>query len=104
MTSGSPSNMLGAQVLDDREPGRVELVRRRRASAPGDAVRLLDERDADAFGERRVGRGDEIARRHAAAGAVAEHECRACVLGVLRMCAFARPCGVSIASGFIVGA
>ena len=47
-TSGRPASSPAAQVLDDRDPGRVEVVRRRRRAPAGDAVGLLDERHADA--------------------------------------------------------
>ena len=63
-----------AQVLDDRDPGRVELARRSRRAPAGDAIGLLDQRDADAGRARRLRGRHEVARRHAAAGAVAEHE------------------------------
>ena len=86
-----------AQVLDDRDPRRVELLRRSRRAPPGDAVGLLDERDADAARERDAGRGDEVGRMHAASGAVAEHERRSRPSGG-RRCARAGPCGVSISS------
>ena len=39
---------VAAQLLDDRDPGGVELVRRRRRAPPRDPVGLLDERDAHA--------------------------------------------------------
>ena len=40
---------VGAQVLDDRQPRRVELVRGRHAAAARHGVRLLDERDDEAL-------------------------------------------------------
>ena len=60
--------------LDHGYPGGVELVRRSRRASPGDAVGLLDERDADAFRARDVGRRDQVARRHPSAGAMTENE------------------------------
>ena len=75
VTSGRSPSDLAAQVLDDGDPGRVELVRGRRAASSGDAVRLLDERDARRPRSSAASdAGDEVAGRHAAAGAVAEHE------------------------------
>ena len=67
---------VGAQVVDDGEPCRVEVMGGRRASTSRDAVGLLDEGDTDAFGERGLGGRDEVAGGHATAGAVAEHEPR----------------------------
>ena len=55
-----PVQRAGAELLDDRDPRRVELRRRRRRAPPGDAVGLLDERDGDAGGERGRRGGDEI--------------------------------------------
>ena len=49
-------------------------MRRRGGAASGDTVRLLDERDADAYGVRGLGRRDEVARSDAASGTVPEHE------------------------------
>ena len=62
------------QVVDDRRPRGVELPRRGRRASPGDAIRLLDEHDAEAFLERRVLRSDQVPRRHASPGTVAEHQ------------------------------
>ena len=78
---GQPAERIGAQVLDDGRPRRVELARRGLRAAAGNAVGLLDERDAHLRLERRLRRRHEVARRHAAARAVAEHERPA---GVLR--------------------
>jgi hypothetical protein len=74
-----------AQPLHDREPRRVEVVCRGRAATAGNAIRLLDERNAHVLGERSFGNGDEIAGRHAAARAVTEHEPAARRLGMPRV-------------------
>jgi hypothetical protein len=66
--------LLGAQVREDREPRRVELMRRSGGAASGEAIRLLDEGYRDAERDRLVGRGDEVARVDATARTVAEHE------------------------------
>ncbi len=73
-TSGSLPNTLGAELVDDVDPGGVELVRRGWAAPAGDSVGLLDQRDAESFRERRVGGGYEIARGDAATGAVTQDE------------------------------
>ena len=93
-TSGRPPSAPAAQVLDHRDPGRVELVRRRRRAPAGDAVGLLDERDAEAERQRRARRRDQVAGVDAAAGAVTEHE-RAAGSSAARRKARAGPCGVS---------
>jgi DNA-binding MarR family transcriptional regulator len=66
-----------AEVVEDGGPGRVELARRSRRAPPGDAVRLLDERDRESFRLRGVARRNEIARRDATGGSVTEHQSRA---------------------------
>ena len=63
-----------SKLVDDRDPGDVELARGRGRAASGDAIRLLDERDAHALGVRCVGRRDEVACSDAASGTVPEHE------------------------------
>ena len=68
-------------MLDDGCPRRVELVCGGLRAAARHAVGLLDERDAHVHFERRLRRRHEVARRDAAARAVAEHERRARVLG-----------------------
>ena len=72
--SGRPRRRSARRCSSDRDPGRVELVRRRGRAPPRDAVGLLDERDADAERQRDAGRRDEVGRVDAAAGAVAEDE------------------------------
>ena len=61
-------------MLDDGRPRGVELARRRGRAAPGNALRLLDERDAQALGDRYVRGGRKVRRQHAAAGAVAQDQ------------------------------
>jgi hypothetical protein len=68
------AQLLRMQLLDDGDPGGVELPCGRRGATAGDAVGLLDECDADPQRERRLGRGDEVGRRDATARAVPEHE------------------------------
>ena len=84
-----------AQLVDDRRPGLVELLRARRGALAGDAVGLLDEDDAAAARDRRLGRGGQVGGVDRAARAVAEHEQGAGAVGG-RRCARAGPCGVSI--------
>ena len=62
------------QVLDDRDPGRVELGRRRGRATARHAIGLLDQRDTDPERHGRLRRRDEVASRDPAPGAVAEHE------------------------------
>ena len=64
----------GGELLDDRDPRGVELAGGRGRAPAGDAVGLLDERDAHAGAERRLGAATQVGRLHAAARAVAEHE------------------------------
>ena len=64
----------GEQLLDDRDPGDVELARGRGRASSRDAVGLLDQHDADPERPRDARHCNEIARPHAAARAVAEHE------------------------------
>jgi hypothetical protein len=61
-------------MLDHGDPGGVQLACRCGGAPPGDAVGLLDERDAHFFRQRGSGRRHEIRRRHPAAGSVPEHE------------------------------
>ena len=62
------------QIRDDRVPGGVELVCRRRRAPAGDSVGLLDQRDAELLGLRHLAGRDQVARGHATAGAVAKHD------------------------------
>jgi hypothetical protein len=61
------------------------VVRRRRASAAGDSVGLLDERHADPLVERCFGSRHQVASGHAAACAVPEHERRPRPVGELKV-------------------
>ena len=61
-------------MFDDRRPRGVELRRARRRAPAGDAVRLLDQRDADPFRPGGLRRCHEVGRLHAAGGSVTEHE------------------------------
>ena len=49
-----------AELLDDRRPGLVQVRRRRRRAAAGDAVGLLDEGDGDAGRERRLSDREQV--------------------------------------------
>ena len=46
---GQPAQLARQELVDDGDPGGVELARRSRRASPGDAVGLLDERDAEGF-------------------------------------------------------
>ena len=65
---------VGGELIDDRGPRGLELSRRSRSTTPGDAVRLLDERDAEPFRDRDFRGGDEVRRGHPATGSMAEDE------------------------------
>ena len=69
-----PAERRAAEMADDRQPRRVELVRGRRRASARDAIGLLDERDGEAGRRARVGGRDEVACLDAAARAVAEGE------------------------------
>ena len=77
-----PVELVPGQVLDDGDPGGVELVPRCGRAAACNAVRLLHERDAHASGERDLGSGDEISGGDAPARAMAEDERGPLVVGV----------------------
>jgi len=62
------------QVVDHRDPGGVELVCWRGCSSPGDAIWLLDKRDADLLGEGSVRHRDQVPRIHPSGGPVAEDQ------------------------------
>ena len=69
-----PLQFACAQLVDHVDPGGVELVSGSRRAPAGDAVGLLDERDADADCERGSRRGEQIRGAHSAAGPMPEHE------------------------------
>ena len=77
-----PVELVPGQVLDDRNPGGVELVPGCGGAPTRNAVRLLHERDAHASGERDLGSGDEISGGDASARAMAEDERGPLVVGV----------------------
>jgi len=63
---------LGAKLLDDDDPSRVELRGRRGRTAARHAVGLLDQGDAAARRRRGPRRRHEVGRADASAGAMAE--------------------------------
>ena len=69
-----PGELAGAEVLDHGDPGCVELPRRGGSAPAGDAVGLLDERDADGMRVGDLGGLLQIRRAHLPIGAVAEDE------------------------------
>jgi hypothetical protein len=66
--------LIVAQLLEHTRPSGVELVRRSRATPPGNPVRLLDEHDAQPGRQSSVLRTHEVGRADAAARPVTEHE------------------------------
>ena len=74
-----------AQVLDDGDPGRVELARRRGRAPAGHAIGLLDQRDADPDRLRGLRRRHEVARRDPSPGPVAEHERAGRLVGAVQV-------------------
>jgi len=66
--------VVSAELVDDGGPRSIELLRGSRRPSSGDTVRLLDEGDGEALGERSVACRQEIARRDASARSVAEDE------------------------------
>jgi len=61
-------------MLDHRGPDRVELPGRSGSASPGDAVRLLDECDADPFRARDLRHRYQIPRRHPSGGSMTENQ------------------------------
>ena len=73
------------ECLDDLQPTRIEVGRRRGRAPAGNAIRLLDERNAEPDGERHVLRSDEILGGDSSTRAVAEDEDAARRIGVVEM-------------------
>ena len=71
------AELAGAKVLEDGDPGGVELWRARGRPAAGNAVRLLDQRDGNPLRLRRVRRCPDIRRVDSSGSPVAESERRA---------------------------
>ena len=69
-----PPQLAAEQVVDHGRPGGVELARRSRSASTGDAVGLLDERDADPFRARDPGHRHEVRCGHASTGSVTEDQ------------------------------
>jgi hypothetical protein len=61
-------------VVGDRHPRLVQVRRRWGRTPPGDAVRLLDERDGQPLRLRRSRRGNEVGSADPSPGPVPEHE------------------------------
>jgi hypothetical protein len=59
-------------VLHHPDPGGVQLFRGSGGAPTRDAIGLLDERDSEAFGDRGIGRGEEIRRLDPSASPVPE--------------------------------
>ena len=97
-TQRRPPSAAGAQVLDDRGPGGVELRRRARRAAPRDAVGLLDERHGHPGGLRGRRRGDQV---RAATPPPAPWPSTSHAVAPGTACTWARagPDGVSISTG-----
>ena len=73
-TSATSPATSDSDPLEHRDPGGVEHVCGGGAATARDAVRLLHESDAHPLRERSLGGRNQIARRHAAPGSMAEHE------------------------------
>ena len=69
-----PVKRVGSQLLNHRDPGRIQLTRRCLAAPAGHHVRLLHKRHAHALRPRRLGRRHQVACRHSTARAVPQHE------------------------------
>jgi len=69
-----PTQLVLAELLEHRDPGRVQLMGGRRGAPPRHTVRLLDERDAQSRRAGRLRGGDQVRRLDAAARAVAENQ------------------------------
>jgi hypothetical protein len=65
-----PAQLVRDQVLDDRDPGGVELVHGRRGASPGDPVGLLHERDGQPFRPSDFRNRHEVWRSHTASRAM----------------------------------
>ncbi len=69
-----PVQLARKQLFDDGGPRGFELTRGSRGAPAGDAVRLLDERDADSLRARRIRHRDEVSRGYAAGCSVTEDQ------------------------------
>jgi hypothetical protein len=72
-------------VFDDRGPGGVELARWSGGASPGDAIGLLDQRDADPFRPRDVRRRHKVSRSHPSTGSVTEDQRRPRLIGRMQV-------------------
>jgi hypothetical protein len=88
-----------AQALDHREPGRVEVRCSGRGAPAGDAVRLLDQGDADPLCEGGIARSEEVRRVGASTGSVAEDERGARFLGLVEVGTGRTARGLDVESG-----
>jgi 5'-3' exonuclease len=80
-----PAQLPAAEVIDDRRPGDVELARGRGRAAPGNAVGLLDERDADALRTGDVRHRHQVSGIDPSTGAVAEDQGGAWLIGEVQV-------------------
>ena len=72
-------------MVDHRHPGGVQLVRWSGSASPGDAVGLLDERDAQPFRARDARDRDEIKRSYSSSGSMTEDQRGARLVGGIQM-------------------
>jgi SMI1 / KNR4 family (SUKH-1) len=84
-------------VLDDRDPGSVQLRREGRRAPTRDAVGLLDQGDGDPFREGGLPRRHEIRCLDASSGPVTENESRAWLVRVVQVRARRPVRGVELA-------
>jgi RNA polymerase sigma-70 factor, ECF subfamily len=72
-------------VVDDRRPGCIELLCGSGGAPPGDAVGLLDERDADSFGNSCASCRDQVRCADSSAGSVTEDDRCLRLVGALQV-------------------
>lgn len=69
-----PTKRIPGQPRNDRDPGRIELPRRRRRSPSRNPVGLLDQRHRETHRTSGLRRGYEIPRPDPAPGSVTKHQ------------------------------
>jgi hypothetical protein len=72
-------------MVDHRHPGGVQVVGRSGSASPGDAVGLLDERDADPFRARDACHRYQIWGSHSSSGSMTEDKRGARLVGGIQM-------------------